>query len=259
MNTDTLPPVFETLWSAQYGKDYDRGLMDALSHLIHAEEFARMDFETLEVKVDVGDGKATGECWNREWALANLESARNDAASIRSDLEEKHGARKASAIWESHFKRLEEWDGRKDHESPEIAVIVTAYVWLREADGGAVPCASRINALIESIRAYGPLFVKSTSESDKQKLLGGNALAPMNYVAWNRAFRTPHTEGQRKPSAIYIEELIAMARFVFDKDLFPGKVRAERWLKNTPLRLTPGSDKSSSLFGAVKARKTPRR
>lgn len=70
--------AFDVLWHAQFGDNYDRELMDALSQLDQAELFARLDFETLGVKGANGSVKPAGGYWNRDLALADLQAAREE-------------------------------------------------------------------------------------------------------------------------------------------------------------------------------------
>lgn len=228
--------------SAFWGRQYDTDLLNALETLDNAERIARSGEE----------GEAPHELYSYD-AVLHLQAPKSRVAAIRERLESEHGAREASRIIECHYHRIEEVRKSDEFTYPEIFVITVLTEWLRHADGGKIPTASRVAALIESLKAYAPFF-KDITNDERRRLASGEALRPMqNVVVW-RAQRN-----SAMGVKTYSETLIWIARYIFDRDLFFGeKVRVDKWVKQLPLPLTPGTDKSRSLFGVVKAEATPR-
>lgn len=175
------------------------------------------------------------------------------AATIRERLESKHGLREANRIIERHYARLDKHRrDLGDVVTPEIFVIVTLVSWLCDTDGGT-PTAARVGVLIDSLKAYAPFF-KDTPDDERRRLGKSEALRPMRNIALWLAQRDP-AKGEKH----YVEELERLARLIFDRGLFFGNsARVDKWIKQIPLRLAPGADKSRSLFGVVKAKTTPR-
>jgi hypothetical protein len=125
---------------------------------------------------------------------------------------------------------------------------------LRRADDGAIPTASRIEDLIESLKAYAPFF-KGIPNGERERLANSEAIRPMQNVA---LWLSKQEEGDRsKWRKIHTEALVAVARFIFDHGLFFGeKVRVARWIKHPGSvgapQLATGRDKSRSLFVVVR-------
>ena len=125
---------------------------------------------------------------------------------------------------------------------------------LRRADGGAIPTASRIGDLIESLKAYAPFF-KGIPESERARLEKSENIRPMRNVA---LWLSQQEEGDRSNlRKNHTETLVAVARFIFDYGLFFGeKVRVARWIKHPGSvgapQIATGRDKSRSLFVVVR-------
>ena len=244
--------------AAFWGMNYDTDLMAALCSVDDAELFMKQDFIEIERRIEAGE--LTRELWSRESGEALLLDARECFAAIRSRIEDEHGTGEASRVIVHHLERMEDWRFSTVNACPEIAVIVIMSDWLRHADGGEIPSHSRIANLIESLKAYAPFFRDGTTNDEKRRLANSEILRPMqNLVVW-RMERTPYIPGGKKPSATYakqLEEIEEIARFIFDHGLFIGEqVRIDRWLRKTEMPLTPGADKSRSLFGAVRVRRS---
>lgn len=182
------------------------------------------------------------------------EETRETAATIRERLESKHGLREAIRIIKRHCARLDKHrHDLGDLVTPEIFVITTLVNWLRDTDGGKTPTAARVGVLIDSLKAYAPFF-KDTPDDERRRLGKSEALRPMLNIALWLAQRDP-AKGEKH----YVEQLERIARLIFDRGLFFGKsARVDKWINQIPLRLAPGTDKSRSLFGVVKAKTTPR-
>ncbi len=182
------------------------------------------------------------------------EETRETAAAIHERLESKHGLREAIRIIERHYARLDKHHhDLGDVVTPEIFVISTLVDWLRDTDGGKMPTAARVGVLIDSLKAFAPFF-KDTPDDERRRLGKSEALHPMRNIALWLAQLDP-----AKGEEHYVEQLERIARLIFDRRLFFGEgVRVDRWIKQIPLRLAPGTDKSRSLFGVVKAKTTPR-
>ena len=242
--------------TAFWGLEYDTELLSALCAVDDAEAFMKIDFAEIDRRIEAGE--LTREWWSREAGEVLLQEARESFTAIRSKLETEHGAREANTMIERHFERLEQWRDSKTDAAPEIAVIAILADWLRHADGGSIPSHSRIAAVVESLKAYGAFFCDDTTSEERKRLSAGELLRPIkNIVVWRRE-RTAITPDAKNWSVIYAEQMERLARLIYDNQLFQGgQVRVDRWLKKTGLPVTPGTDKSRLLFGAVRVKKAP--
>jgi hypothetical protein len=180
-------------------------------------------------------------------------SARDRLAAIRAHLESEHGFQKAHNILDRHFKKVKRMRASRWTVTPgqrELEVVEKLAGLLRRADEGAIPTASRIEHLIESLKAYAPFF-KGIPNSERERLANSEEIRPMRNVA---LWLSKQEEGDRsKWHKIHTETLMDVARFIFDHELFFGeKVRVARWNKHPRSVGAPevaaGRDKSSSLF-----------
>lgn len=188
-----------------------------------------------------------------------LVSARDRLAAIRARLESEHGSREANRIVERHYEKVDEmraarWTATRGQGEAVVVVILAGL--LQRADGGALPTAARVEALIESLKAYAPFF-KGIPNDERQRLANSEALRPMLNVALWLSQQEEGGGDKSKRRKMHTEGLVAVARRIFDHGLFFGeKVRATRWIKypgsvGAP-QLATGRDKSSSLFVVVK-------
>lgn len=186
-----------------------------------------------------------------------LVSACDRLAAIRARLESEHGSREANRIVERHYEKVDEmraarWTATRGRGEAVVVEILAKL--LRRADGGAIPTASRIEALIESLKAYAPFF-KGIPNGERERLANSAYIRPMRNVAlWLSQQEEGDSSKWRK---IHTETLVAVARFIFDHDLFFGKkVRVARWIKRPGSvgapQLATGRDKSRSLFVVVR-------
>jgi hypothetical protein len=186
-----------------------------------------------------------------------LVSARDRLAAIRARLESEHDPREAHGIVERHYKKVDEMRAARctaTRGQGEAVVVEMLARLLRRADDGAIPTASRIEDLIESLKAYAPFF-KGIPNGERERLANSEAIRPMQNVA---LWLSKQEEGDRsKWRKIHTEALVAVARFIFDHGLFFGeKVRVARWIKHPGSvgapQLATGRDKSRSLFVVVR-------
>ena len=186
-----------------------------------------------------------------------LVSARDRLTAIRARLESEHGSREAHGIVERHYKKVDEMRATRctaTRGQGEAVVVEMLARLLQRADGGAIPTASRVEALIESLKAYAPFF-KGIPNSERERLANSEDIRPMlNVALWLSELEEGDSIKWRK---IHIQALEAVARFIFDHGLFFGeKVRVARWIKHPRSvgapQLATGRDKSRSLFVVVR-------
>jgi len=273
--------AFETLLRAQWGKRITPELMSAIDRLEQAEEFAAMDFETLEITVLDGEGKPTGEeptgeCWNREWAVANLHAAREAYRLECERIEETSGWRDAPQVIADHVSLHKKSRQTPVVASPQVSTIMQLAVFLVES--GAIPSAKVIENMIVALKELDRVRNLPAEEKKQQN---GNALLhtilrAVDLCATGRLRRRISLANTRrfnpaKPCSLCRDlsgivslkkqwngQLGELAKRIRKLDLFPNKnIQVDEWVKRHALPLTPENERSSIFDGILYAGKVP--
>ena len=237
--------AFEVQLKAQWGKDFDRDLMDALCHLADAEAFSRQDFGALEPRIE--SGELTREFWNLESALAQLHVARDAFWIVKDRTGGTRGDSEVFEIIAKHSARLDEWRQFLKQDSPEVAVVAWLADWISQADG-SVPTHARLEIMLDSLKAMAPFFIKETTDDEKARLIRSELTKPVRKLIGIRATRQ-NPNDVKLWKGIYSQEMEAAAKWIYEERLFTRKtIRVDKLMSETSLPLKSGLDSSSSLF-----------
>jgi len=238
--------AFDVIWHAQFGDNYDRELMDALSQLDQAEHFARSDFETLGIKGENGSVKPVGK-WNHEQALADLQAARDEFWRVKERIGAARCGENVFEIIAQHSVRLAEWMEFSKHGNPEIAILARLAEWLYQADG-TIPTYSRVTAMLSALKDASTLFGRKKGEVSHTTDTKAVDKAIELWVKHQKK-RDPGCSAKHWQE-IWTKQMLAIAERIHVEKLF-GDVRADKLLKRNgvTLPLKSGVDKSSPLFG----------
>lgn len=222
------------LWEAQWGPGYDDKIMKAIWGLQKEEEWAEEDAK---------NGEITPE--------NSLQNARDHKNRILVGLENSVGTRRASAIFEKHYRRLEKFLADGKQENAEIAMAAYLADWLGQA-AGIVPSHAELDALLTSLRDFGRAVADGSNDPKSELFL------PMIFAAKLRAERQ-HFDDPQKWRRIYFEGLAECANRIEKEQLFrKAEVRTNKLRGKVLSGLRSGIDRSSILYGLIDPKHKPR-